>query len=538
MDAIPAETPTATPVDERNLVDKVRAWLDGGLDKALLTQSVEEAADIATTHRTKFGEVVENLNEEQQERCGDLIAYAFGLLDVLDQELEFLIEGLEAEEREKVITSADMIARSTFQLNQCFMEFRNQALAALGPTDIPSFNQLVSVKDQYLSSPDEQTQRNFQESIDVERLTAREGATSLSHEPQIPEVISLANAFARHLELLTRLAADLTNLGVEADYPAHFIALEMSYRDLNDLVPMVNVALRAQGETDFPDLNYFLAALKDKESGASGDGPFVESLQLMEASFLETYKGLEQALPTMQTALAQEAVQGALDSFEDLKQGVEAAYRFLAERELIRLSQARGFLLDFANRLTAQRQRLKELEELEGKVTCPRCSEVNEPDRQRCVNCGFALPQNVGSTTTTTFQTREAGGLDEAQEELLLTSNLVRLYESVNAVHEGRIGDADFVTEIERFETLVNAAVRGLPPEPNSGDAKQTDAVNQMYDTFEEGVEYFRQGTELFRNFLDSRDAESLKSGVVAIDQGAKRLEAARQAVASGAPPQ
>lgn len=532
MDAIPAETPTATPAAEKNLVDKVRAWLDGELDKAVLTQAIEEAADIANTHRTGFGEVVETLNEDQQDRCGDLIAYAFGLLDALERELELLLEGLETEDRERVITSADMIARATFQLNQCFGEFRNQALAALGPTDIPSFNQLVSVKEQYLTNPDEQTQRNFQESIDVERIIARDSVRTLSLEPQIPEVISLTNAFQRHLELLNRLTTDLANAGLEADYPAHYVALEMSFRDLNDLVPMVNVALRAKGETEFPDLNYFLTMLKDKESGGSGDGPFVEALQLMEASFLETYQELEKALPTMETALAQEEVQGALNSFEDLKQGVEAAYRFLAERELIRLSQARGFLLDFATRLSGHRERLKELEEMEGKITCPRCSEVNEPDRQRCVNCGFALPQNVGSTTTTTFQTREAGGLDEAQEELLLTSNLVRLYESVNAVHEGRIDDTAFLTEIERFETLVNASVRGLPAEPAQGDPKQNEAVNQVYDAFEEGVEFFRQGTELFRSFLDSRDAEALKSGVIAIDQGAKRLEAARKALA------
>ncbi len=532
MDAIPAQNPTAAPVAEKNLVDKVRAWLEGELDKAVLVQAIEEAADVATNHRSGFGDAVDNLNEDQQERCGDLIAYAFGLLDALDRELESLLEGLEGDERESVITSADMIARATFQLNGCFAEFRNQALAALGPTDIPSFNQLVSVKDHFLANPDEAARRNFQESIDVERIIARDGARSLGEEPQIPEVVTLTNAFNQHLELLTRLTSELAEAGTEADFPALYVALEMSYRDINDLVPRVNIALRAQGETEFPDLNYFLTMLKDKETGSSSDGPFVEALQRIEVSFKSTYEELEKALPVMETALAQEEVQGALNSFEDFKQGVEAAYRFLVERELIRLSQARGFMLDFATRLSGHSQKLRELEEREGKVVCPRCSEVNEPDRQRCSNCGFALPQNVGSTTTSTFQTREAGGLDEEKVELLMTSNLVRLYESVNAVHEGRIDDATFIAEIERFETLVNASVKGLPAEPAAGDAKATEAANQMYDAFDDGVEYFKQGTEHFRNFLESRDAELLKSGVVAIDQGAKRIEAVRQAAA------
>ena len=213
-------------------------------------------------------------------------------------------------------------------------------------------------------------------------------------------------------------------------------------------------------------------------------------------------------------------------SFEDLKLGVEAAYRFLAERELIRLSQANGYLLDFAAKLSGHRDKLRELEEMEGKVTCPRCSTLNDPHRQRCDECGFALPQNVGTTTTSTFESRDVG--PEEQEEFLFTSNLVKLYEAVNAIHEGRIDDAAFTAEIDRFETLVNASVKSLPDEPSTNDARQAETINSMYDAFEDGVEYFRQGTELLRSYLDVRDEERLKRGVVAIDQGAKRLDSAR----------
>ena len=536
MDAISAEASAATAPADLTLVGKVQAWLEGNLEKDVLLQAVDAASEDASGHRTGFGAVVEDLSPEQQERCGELIGYAFSLLDGLDRELEFLIEGVDSEEHEKVITSSDMIARISFQLNQCFSEFRNQALAALGPTEIPSFNQLVSVREQFLANPTEQTKKNFQESIDVERIVARDGARSLAGEPQIPEVLSLAAAFERHLDLLTHLGRAIKESGENTDFEGHYVALEMSFRELGDLVPMVNIALRAQGETDFPDLNYFLTMLENKAAGAMGDGPFVEALQMMEAGFLATYQELEQALPTMETALAQEEIQGAINSFDDLKQGVEAAYRFLAERELIRLSQARGFLLDFATRLTGHKDRLRELQELEGKVTCPRCSTVNDPDRQRCSNCGFAVPQNVGSTTTSTFQAKEAGGIEEPQEDLLLTSNLVKLYEAVNAVAEGQISDETFLKEIQRFETLVNASVNSLPAEPNSTDSKQVAAANQLYDAFDEGVEFFKQGTEHLRSFVDNRDQERLKQGVLAIDQGAKRLDAARKAVAPPTP--
>lgn len=525
---------------EGNLTEKIAAWTEGRFDEGELVTAIEAAAEDATNHRTGFGTVVEDLTPEQQERCADLITYAFSLLDQLDNELQEVLDGLEGQDKERVITAGDMISRASFQLNQCFAEFRNQALAALGPTDFPNLNHMMSMKNDYVANPDDDTKRLFQESIDVERIIAHDGARALMQEPQIPEVVSLTNSFMGHLGNLNRLSEDLQKLGAETDFGAHFMMLEMSFRELGDLVPMVNVALRAQGETEFPDLNYLLSMISEMENGNIGDGPVIQALREVELNFNGTYETLKAGQSIMETALAKEEIDGALKAFhEDFQQGVEAMYRFLTERETIRLSQAKGFLKDFAKRLTLHKEKLKELEALEGKVTCPRCSTINDSDRQRCSQCGFALPQNVAATATTTFQAKEEGGLgkEEAQEDLLLTANVVKLYEAVNGIADGSIDDAAFLTEIEKFETLVNAGVNTLPAEPSLTDAGQQDAVNQVYDAFEEGVELFRQGTEQLRGYLDSRDEEALKQGVLTIDKGAKKVAAAGKSVANtGAP--
>jgi hypothetical protein len=523
---------------EQNLTDKIAAWTEGNFEEAALIQAIETAADDAANHRTGFGTVVEGLTPEQQERCAELITFAFSLLDSLDNELQEVLDGLEGQDKQRVIIAGDMIVRASFQLNQAFAEFRNQALAALGPTDIPNLNHMISVKNDFVANPDDATRRNFQESIDVERVIAHDGVRALLKEPQIPEVVSLTNSFMSHMGNLNRLTEDLEKLGAEADFAAHFLVLEMSFRELGDLVPMVSVALRAMGDTDYPDLNYLLTMITELENANIGDGPAVEALQAVEFGFHQTFLKLQQALPIMETALAKEEIEGALRAFdEDFKQGIESMYRFLTERETIRLTQARGFLLDFAKRLTAHKEKLKELEALEGKVTCPRCSEVNDSDRQRCTQCGLGLPQNVGATTTTTFQAKEAGGLgNEPAEDLLLTGNLVKLYEAVNAIHAGTIDDAAYLVELEKFETLVNASVNSLPAEPNAGDPAQQNAVVQVYDAFEEGVEFFRQGSEHLRSYLDSRDEEALKQGVMCIDKGAKKVAAAGKSVAAVAP--
>ncbi len=526
--------------EQKILTQKIAAWTEGEFEEAALVEAVEAAAEDAAEHRNGFGAVVEDLTPEQQERCGELITFAFTMLDALDQHLQDVLDGLEAEDRVRVMQAGDLIARASFQLDQCFAEFRNQALAALGPTEIPNLNQLISVKNRYLEEPDDASKANFQESLDVERDTTLNSVRALMTEPQIPEVVSLANTFMAHMGHLNSLAEDLVAKGPEADYEAHFVALDMSFRELGDMVPMVQVALRAHGETEFPDLNYLLTMITEAATGNIADGPLLEALQAVELGFHQTYETFQTALPGIETQLAKEEVEAAMAAFDDdFKQGIEAVYHFLVERKTLRLTQARGFLLDFAKRLSGHKERLKELEALEGRVTCPRCATVNESDRQRCSQCGFHLPQNVGATQTTTFQAKEAGGLPtDTEEELLITTTTAKIYEAVNAIHAGTISDDAFLSEIEKFELLINANVNSMPDEPNSigeGDAQK--AVTQVYDIFEDGINLFHEGTDLLRSYIESRDEEVLKQGVKVIDQGAKKIQAAGQAVATAAAP-
>ncbi len=517
---------------EENLMYKIAAWTNDEMDEATLLKALEAAGEDVNRHRTGFTEIVENLTPEQAESCDPLIAFANGLLEMLDAEIQEVADGLEASDKGRVITAGDMMNRASFQLNQTFVEFRNQALRALGPSDIPNYNHILSVKDDFLANPDDNMRLVFQEAIDTERSISLDSIKKLDKEPQIPEVISLTNAFLRHLKCLNNLSDDLAKNGDQADYDSHISALEETFVELQDLVPMVQVSLRAQGETDFPDLNYLFQMITEAETGNIGDGPLIEAMVAVEMGFAQTKSKLEHAPTILESALALEEVQTALKTFEDFEHGIQAVQAFLAERSRVQLTQARGYLLDFAKALSTSRERLKELEAMEGKTTCPRCATLNDSDRTRCVSCGVALPQNVGSTTTTTFEAKESGGMPNENEDLLMTANVVKLYEAVNGIHAGDIDDATFLSEIEKFENLVNANVTQLPPEPADTEEAQKEAVNRVYDAFEEGVEGFRQGTELLRSYLDNRDEEVLKEAVMAIDGGAKKIAAAGQAVA------
>lgn len=519
----------------QTLVEKISAWTEGQYEKDALIAAIEASADDAANHRQGFGEAVEALTPEQSERCADLVTFAFSLLEQLETQLQDVIDGLEAEDRGQVIRSGDMINRISFQLNQTFGEFRNQALAAMGPTDIPNLNHLLKMRHDYEEAPSEATKQALLESIRVERLTSEQALGELEHSLDLPEIASLKHLFEVHLQSIISLESDVKELGPETDFEGHFAALEMEFRELSDKIPAANLAQRTAGDTEFPDLNYLLNMIVQVETGMMGDGPLVEALQICEVSFFQSMEKLKAAEPAIETVLAKEEIEKALKSFDIFGEGVQATYKFLALRELVWLQQASGYFREFAAVFQACKAQLQELEAQEGKATCPRCAVVNESGRQRCSSCGFPLPQNVGAVSKSTFQTKEAGDLgEEAVEDLLLTSNLVKLYEAVNGIADGSLGDEAFLGEVDRFESLVNAGVNSLPDEP-TGDAASK-AVEGAYDAFDESVEHFKNGIELLRSFIESRDEEDLKEAVRFIDQGAKTMTAASQAVAAGTP--
>lgn len=509
---------------EGTLVEKIAKWSQGEFSKDDLFEAVAEAREGLQNHRTGFATVVETLNPRQLEGCGELIEFAFYVLDQMQTNLDLVQSSLDADDRNSVFVAGDAIARATFQLNQTFVAFRHRSLLALGPTEIPTLNNLLDLKGRLIAEPSEQNLTLFMEGLDEERIVTYHALEDLSKEPNLAEVETLIRAFRQHLKNLNEVAKSLDS-GPHGWQPESlFDKLNRSFQELSTLVPTVSLALRTQGETDSPDLNYLLSIMTEAGAGSMGDGPILAAIEAVAENYQTTNEALEASLESVDSVLAKEEIEKCLDAFEDLHEGLEAVNKFLEERDRAWLKQGRGYLLDFARRFQESHLKLQEIENQLGKVLCPRCSVYNESDRNRCSSCGSPLPQNVASEPVSTFNARETPQLSE-KDELLVTANLAKLYQAINSVSAGEIDHPEFEQALNQFEQILNANVAALPVEPEVKDPEEQELVEMSYDRFETSLSQLHSGLDLLRGYLENPDDETLKDAVKMIDQGAKGLE-------------
>lgn len=517
---------------DEGLVNKIAEWSNGKLDDEQFLIAVEESRPALEMHRNEFSRVVSELNPQQGEACQELISFVMFLLDDMTAALDRIVEAVKAEDRNTVFVAGDAVARNSFQLNQALVQFRNHALLALGPSDIPNLNLLLQRRDEFMEEPSDQTVALFQEAIDAERILTYHTLSDLGKEPKLPEVLALINSFKAHMASLNKLAEALEADGDEADYEELLEPLEKSFSELRELVPVVQMKLRTTGKTDFPDLNYLLTLIDDLAEGNIGDSPVIEALEAVDESFTKSKELMAQAAGSLESTLANDEVNAILESFEEFEEGMEAIYNFFEQRDQDWLIEGRGCLLDFAKRFSGHQKRLKEIEEQQGQVLCPMCSTPNEVSRTRCSNCGGPLPQNVAAATTSTFETQEKSGLESPGDSgVFITANLAKLYTAVNGVADGSIDHQGFLDEVARFESVLEANVGQLLVEPEAASEQEQAAISKLYDSFEEAIEKLRNALELMKTFPTSGDEEVLAEAVRKVDEGSRLLAAAGEAV-------
>lgn len=508
------------------IVSKIAEWSAGTISDNELKGMIEAARPDLDSHQSGFGKIVEDLTDQQRERCRELIDFCFQVLGDLVSSLDDAMTALEEQDRNGVFIAGDDLARNSFQLNQAFAEFRNQALVALGPSLIPNYNLLLARREDYLSEPSEANSTLFLEAIDSERIVVYHSLEDLAKEPDLTEVSTLINVFRDHMACLNSLAETLESDGKDGEYDFLFAELGKSFGELNSLVPAVSMKLRTQGQTEYPDLNYLLNLMEDASQGNIGDGPLAAAMEAVVESFQSTRDDLEAASGKLESASANDEIGAILESFEEFEDGMEALDRFLEERDRSLLAESKGCLLDFAKKMSTHQARLKEIEEQIGKVMCPKCGAYNDTTCRRCTSCGGVLPQNLGSQELSTFQAKEKGALEEPEREIFVTANLEKIYQAVNDVSAGRIDTDAFMVEVERFENIVEANVSAVPAEPEDGGAN----VSTLYDKFEEGIESLRKALDLFRSYPETKSEETLTEAVLSMDKGARLIAQAGEA--------
>lgn len=512
------------------IIVKIAGWSEGKLTDEQLLEALDLARPDMLAHRQGFQEVVEEMTEPQREHCGELNRHIFALIDMILASLDEVAEGLKTQDRGLVFGAGDIIARNSAELNRAFIEVRNMALTALGPTEIPNWNLLLARRDDYLENPGDPARKLWMEAIDSERILVLEALGDLRKEQNLPEVETLINCFRGHLTALNSLAEVLEADGPDGDYDEIFEELEKGFLELKDLVPLVGMKLRIQGDTDYPDLNYLIKMMEDVAQGNIADGPLLDALESVDEIFGKSREEFQKVAGQMDSARANDEIDAILETYEHFDDAMEAIYNFLEQRDRAWLVEGKGCLLEFAKLYAQHHKQLREVEEQQGKVLCPMCSTPNESTRTRCANCGGPLPQNVAAATTSTFETVEKTESADAGGAFV-TANIEKLYIAINQVAAGETGHEEFLEAVGRFEQQVEANVGNLPAEPELSDPSKQDQVEKVYDAFESGVEKLRDAIDLLRSFPEKNDQEVLAQAVLLVDEGAKLVHAAGAAV-------
>lgn len=374
---------------EYGVFGAIAAWSHGELPEETVLAVLQKARQDVAGHRTGFGQVAGELSARQRERCQPLIDFAGSLLDQLDHQLAAAVAGLSSGDRAAVIRSGDQMTRASFQLNQTFVEFSQQAMRAMGPTHIPNLNHLLRRREEYQASPGPRTARPLWEALDGERMLASQTLHALRGEPDLGEVKALRSALTQHLDLASKLAARLRSVPPAGGHDlSAFSELEATFQEISTLYPLVARKLRGQGAPRYRDLDLLLGLLDDLQEGTLTDA----SVEELERTFAATAEQNEAALRTESSALIAGEIRGILEAYQVFPPGLQAVRKFLQGGNPESSAQGRSLLREFAARYLVHLERLDMLRDQQGKPLCPYCSHFSEPGARHCERCAQALP--------------------------------------------------------------------------------------------------------------------------------------------------
>lgn len=505
------------------VVQVIQAVSEGRAGEAELRAALEAGRATLEEHQLSIQTFLEGLSAASQEAVAGHLQTANEFFDIFNENLDRVESYLETGDRNQLFIGGSQIDRATEQMNMLLVDLKNEAYRAQGPTTIPTLNHLLALHQRFQEDPME-AYEDFRETVEAERLLAVVNLQDLDQEPDLTEVHALRNAFDVHLRCMNRMAFALDEKKLEA------IDTEMencreTFERVQELIPIATMALRGQGATAFPDINMILNLTADLEAGRVGDTLILDALEGLEENFAKTRENLMAMSPSeSDSVLIKEELDRALDAIDGIEEAIEDYYEFFEVREILVLRSAAKNLESSAVQLQGSFEAFQEIAEREGKVPCVRCGHFNMPDRTTCEQCSMPLPKKAGVVAGSTFSASEGPARSEHQP--VVTPNLLKLYEAVNAVANEEISVQEFAEVVDWFDNLIRTNADNAPPVPEEyPNEEQERAVAEVYRLFDEGVDDMLRGADLFREFIQDGLRAQLENGVKEVDKGARKID-------------
>lgn len=521
--------------------------LEGRKGKEELREAMEMARQDLVMMQQDFEDTVAEQPQNIQQACQKEIDYTNENFSAYHQAFDTIEVYFKTGDIFDIVRGAEKVRGASAALNNGFMDFRNRALVAMGPTDIPILN-LVLDTYKKLEEASQEEKPAFTEKlltvISREHLAAQRVLIDFKRAPagsMLPEEELLKSAYEEHQSACVLIRENLMTFNQE-NLDKGIEMYQNAATRIRDLIPAANVKRLTQMPTISPQANLVINLGKMLLGENSREEMFLDALKTLEESFNDTKMQFDAIKRSpADSVLVREEMENAVKAIAAYENALNDFYRFVEVREAILLAQASSKLEEAVKLMNQSGEAFMSIAEREGKVPCIRCSHFNPPERKTCEKCGAVLPVPAESQPARTFEMGEQDEVQQQSEEIVLTENIHRLFDAVNKVSEGQIPVEEFQQVVDWMEEIVNihkTAYGPLPPvnieniKPDLQDPakKVKEMIEEANEVFKEGADDIITGIGFFRQYISNGDKNNLVAGVQIIWQGVGKLQIVQKA--------
>jgi hypothetical protein len=491
------------------LISTIENVLRGKSYMSDLIVAVETKEQELKSSRQNFNATVSRETTKVQEYCREVIQYVDSIFEEFFSILMSLREYGNSFDKETLNLDLRKLIDISNKLNFAFLQFRNDALVARGPTGHSGINLLINTIQRIYNGEDLLELLN--QEILMEHSLAEVAIESIKQlEPDYfsekfkgfyENYIDIIENFdlyfdSEDINILKQQEKDLLEEGENYNWiDVNFLSKNLP--NIPTSLPAVNLVLTTgkkyiEGKCDINIFQYFLDELWKLVNLTQNQ--FEEVMQKTEddkdsidENTLEESEIIEETID-----LITEALEG-LDSFAET--GDHALF-FDNQEKLIEASEV----------FTESLENLKKLSEYCELIPCFMCGTKNQLGQTTCFNCKTQLPKTKEDAQNLITPISEPG---YAQGDIgsQVTEKVHQLFSRAEALVEGEYPVEAFEKILDDMDIRLRMAYKAVkkPPLPDPetikdlGEAK----ANKMYKIIKDASALFKQGLDTFSNGME-----------------------------------
>jgi len=524
---------TPSPVSNQ-IITLSEAILDGKGSPEELKKALTEASNGMTATWEDFKRKVEESGPEHLQTYKDEIEEIHKAFLQYKSALEEIGHYFSDHNQNHLGEGKSQLKYATYRMIRALNAYQSKELA-IGPTDIPYVNFLYKAVEALKAGKIEL--ELFQGMVKEASRNAELAMEAAKKEEPNKEITYIIEAYQEHIKDYQAInekaqSKDYEGLKTELDN------LALAASKLKDGFQKINLKMLTSLPTPSPYVNLMINVTRSLINTEIEEDVFVKTLESFKGSLQNMFHEFElyARVPT-NSLLVTEEIEKARHAFELFDQAVKNYDQFLELRNVGLLEHAVKTLEEAGNLLHQSFTAFQEIAEREGKIPCVKCQHYNPIELNRCEKCGSSLVKLGEAAATSTFsfseQSQEVG---VTMGEMVMTENLQKLFDAVNAVSEGNLpleeylGVLDWLdqltqTEYENTQKIPDLDLKTVPEAEMKNAEKLKEQLEEIRQNMLNGMDEFRAGLNTLRMYSDNLDDQHyLTAGVQEVWQAAAKI--------------